>query len=76
MAVDGKVKGRAATGNSIIRFFKEIRAEFSRITWASKEKTKKSIVAVLIFIAIWVLITAGMDVSFKKIFEWIFIELK
>ena len=43
MAAHDSVKNTnksATSGNRIIGFFKELKAEFKRITWASKEMLK------------------------------------
>ena len=47
MAVNGKVNNSAAKeGAGIVKFFREVKAEVKRITWPSKEDTKKAILAV------------------------------
>lgn len=73
MAKSGNVKEeKAKKENKFVQFFKGIKGEFKRITWPSKDKIKTSAVSVFTFIIIWVLIASGMDVGFKKLFEWIF----
>ena len=55
-----------------IRFLREVKAEVKKITWPSKEDTKKSIAAV-IAIAIAVSVLVGVvDFVFKNLFEFIF----
>lgn len=42
-------------------FFKDLIAEFKRITWASKEEVKKASISVIAFCAIYVVIVGVLD---------------
>lgn len=67
-----KINKPAASGNGVINFFKELRAEIKRITWASKENVKKATATVLTFCFIYVVIVGLLDVGFKSLIEVIF----
>lgn len=75
MAAHDSVKNTnksATSGNRIISFFKELKAEFKRITWASKENVKKSTVIVMTFCLIYVVIIGLLDYGFKSLIGVIF----
>lgn len=67
-----KVNRPAASGNGFINFFKELKAEIKRITWASKENVKKATATVLIFCCIYVAVVGLLDVGFKSLIDVIF----
>lgn len=67
-----KVNKSAASGNGVINFFKELKAEFKRITWASKENVKKATATVMTFCVIYVLIVGLLDFGFKNLIAVIF----
>jgi len=67
-----KVNKTAASGNGVINFLKELKAEFKRITWASKENVKKATVTVMTFCVIYVLIVGLLDFGFKSLIAVIF----
>lgn len=67
-----KANKPAASGNGFINFFKELKAEIKRITWASKENVKKATATVFIFCFIYVAIVGLLDVGFKSLIEVIF----
>lgn len=73
MAVNGKVKEKVSTKEAKkINFFRDIKGEVSRITWPSKEDTKKAFLAVLIFTILSMIALSLMDFGFKSFFDWIF----
>ena len=57
--------------NSLFSFFREVKAEVKRITWPSKDETKKAFVAVVIFTLIYIVLVSGFDFIFKNLFEMI-----
>lgn len=63
---------KSSSSNRVIQFFKDLKSEFKRITWPSKEQIGKSSVAVLIFCLIWVVITGLLDYSFSNLYTIIF----
>lgn len=66
---------KAIKSNGLVSFFREVKAEVKRITWPSKDETKKALVAVLIFTLIYILLVGGLDFIFKNLFE-IILKLK
>jgi len=67
-----KTNKPAASGNGVIGFFKELKAEFKRITWPSKENVKKATATVMIFCLIYAAIVGLLDVGFKSLISIIF----
>ena len=67
-----KSKKPVTSGNRIVSFFKELKAEFKRITWASKEDVKKAIATVMTFCLIYVVIVGLLDYGFKSLVGVIF----
>jgi len=66
------VKSTGTTKNkSIFNFFKGIKAEIKRITWPSKNETKKALIAVAIYVIIFIILVGGLDFIFQNIFELI-----
>lgn len=61
--------------NSFFGFFREVKAEVKRITWPSKDETKKALIAVIVFALIYIVLVGGLDFIFKNLFE-IILKLK
>jgi preprotein translocase subunit SecE len=74
MAVEGKGNVITAFLTNIISFFREMKAEFKRITWPSKENTKKSFTATLVFVFIWVIVVFLLDKAFLFLFDKIILK--
>jgi preprotein translocase subunit SecE len=73
MAVNGNAKvNDSANEKGFISFFKGLKAEFKRITWASKKDTKKATIAVLSFCIFYVILVGLLDTGFNNIFGLIF----
>lgn len=73
MVVNGKVKDSTTNkGVGIVKFFREVKAEVKRITWPSKENTKKAILAVGVFTLISLILIGALDFIFKNLFELVF----
>ena len=64
-----KVKKRMGFFQSIVQFFRDLKAETKRITWPSKEDFKKATLAVIVFCLIWIAIIFVMDIGFKYLFK-------
>ena len=62
---------KAIKKNGLFGFFREVKAEVKRITWPSKDETKKAFVAVVLFTIIYILLVSGFDFIFKNLFEMI-----
>ena len=45
---------KAVKKNSFFGFFREVKAEVKRITWPSKDETKKALIAVIVFALIYI----------------------
>jgi len=70
------VKNNAKTektikNNSFFGFFREVKAEVKRITWPSKDETKKAFIAVIVFTLMYTILVGGLDFIFKSLFEMI-----
>jgi len=73
MADTGNVKkAREPVLKHIARFFVELKVEVTKITWASKEVTQKTSVAVLTFCVIYMLLISAMDFGFSHLFNLVF----
>lgn len=75
MADNSKVKSNTAKKSGIFKFFREVKAEVKRITWPSKNETKKALIAVAVFVLIYVVIIGGFDYIFQNLFE-VILKLK
>lgn len=75
MASNGKIKAKSKNSNrSIKSFFVDLKAEFKRFTWPTKEETKRSTIAVLGFCAVFVVIAGLLDKGFASLFNLIFFK--
>ena len=61
--------------NGLVGFFTEVKAEVTRITWPSKDETKKAFIAVIVFTLMYTILVGGLDFIFKSLFE-IILKLK
>lgn len=74
------VKNNAKTektikNNGLTVFFIEVKAELKRITWPSKDETKKAFIAVVIFTLMYTILVGGLDFIFENLFK-IILKLK
>ena len=76
MAVNSsaKVQNNAKKGG-ILKFFREIKAEIKRITWPSKDETKKALIAVSVVTILYTVIVSGFVYIFQNLFE-VILKLK
>ena len=66
MAIKEGVKTKSKSEkNSIAKFFREIKAEVKRITWPSKDDTKKALIAVGVVVLIYIVLVGGLDIFFQ-----------
>ncbi|AYE34526.1 preprotein translocase subunit SecE [Clostridium septicum] len=56
----------------ISKFFREVKAEIKRITWPSKNDTKKALIAVGVVALIYIILVGGLDYIFQNLFELLF----
>ena len=61
--------------NSLIGFFREVKVEVKRITWPSKDETKKAFIAVIVFTLMYTILVGGLDSIFDNLFK-IILKLK
>lgn len=61
--------------NSLFSFFGDVNKEIRRITWPSKDETKKAFVAVLVFTLMYTILVGGLDSIFENLFK-IILKLK
>ncbi|MDV4152643.1 preprotein translocase subunit SecE [Clostridium sp. AL.422] len=59
----------------ILKFFRELKAEVKRITWPSKNETKKALIAVGVVVLIYIVLVGGLDYIFQNLFGF-FLKLK
>lgn len=73
---DGKkvtsVNKSSTSGRNFIGFMKDLKAEFGRMTWPSKESIKKSTITVFTFCLIFVVIVGLLDYGFNNVYKLIF----
>jgi len=62
---------KAIKSNGLFSFFREVKAEVKRITWPSKDETKKAFIAVVVFTLMYTILVGGLDFIFKSLFEMI-----
>ena len=75
MADNSKAKSNAAKKGGIFKFFREVKAEVKRITWPSKNDTKKALIAVGVVVLIYMVLVGGLDYIFQNLFE-VILKLK
>ena len=61
--------------NGLVGFFTEVKAEVTRITWPSKDETKKAFIAVMVFTLMYTILVGGFDSIFQSLFN-IILKLK
>jgi preprotein translocase subunit SecE len=62
---------KTVKNNNLVGFFREVKAEVKRITWPSKDETKKAFIAVIVFTLMYTILVGGLDFIFKSLFEMI-----
>lgn len=70
------VKNNAKTektikNNGLFVFFREVKIELKRITWPSKDDTKKAFIAVIVFTLMYTILVGGLDSIFENLFKMI-----
>lgn len=66
------VKTNMSEKRSLSRFVSEFKAEVKRITWPSKDDTKKALIAVGVVVLIYIILVGGLDYIFSNLFKLIF----
>jgi preprotein translocase subunit SecE len=57
---------------SFTKFFKDLKAETKRITWPSKEDTKKAVIAAFVFCFLLMAYISILDAGFLKLYNYFF----
>lgn len=68
MAVETKTRN-AGPGNAISKYFRDIKSEFKKITWPSKDEILKSTKTVFITVVIFTLILWLFDSVFQNLLK-------
>ena len=61
--------------NGLTSFFRGVKAELKKITWPSKDETKKAFIAVIVFTLMYTILVGGLDFIFENLFK-IILKLK
>ena len=67
-----KANKSSTSGKNFIGFMKDLKSEFGRMTWPSKENIKKSTITVFTFCVIFVVIVGLLDYGFNNVYKLIF----
>lgn len=57
--------------NGLFSFFREVKMEVEKITWPSKDETKKAFIAIIVFTLIYTILVGGFDFIFDSLFKMI-----
>lgn len=66
------IKAKTSEKKNLSKLFREIKAEVKRITWPSKNDTKKALIAVGIVCLIYIVLVGGLDYIFSNLFKFIY----
>lgn len=67
-----KAKKPATSEKGLFKYFKDLRAEFKRITWAPKADVKKAAATVITFCFLYTVYVGLLDYGFNNIVQLIF----
>ena len=62
---------KAVKNNGLFGFFREVKVEVKKITWPSKDETKKALIAVMVFTLMYTALVGGFDFIFSRLFDMI-----
>lgn len=62
---------KAVKNNGLFSFFREVKGEVKKITWPSKDETKKAFIAVIAFTLMYTILVGGFDFIFDNLFKMI-----
>lgn len=63
---------KSSNSKGIINFFRGLKAEFKRITWAPKKEVKKATAAVVSFCILYMILVGTLDAIFINVFKIVF----
>ena len=70
MSAKNSVKtDKAIKSNGLFSFFREVKVEVKKITWPSKDETKKAFIAVILFTLMYTILVGGLDFIFESLFK-------
>ncbi len=69
---NAKLNMASSQNGGIIKFFREVKSEVKRISWPSKNDTKKALIAVGVVGLIYIILVGGLDYVSQNLFEFIF----
>lgn len=74
MAIKQNVKLNTSSSkkDGISKFFREVKSEVNRISWPSKNDTKKALIAVGVVGLIYIILVGGLDYISQRFFELVF----
>ncbi|MGL5084393.1 MAG: preprotein translocase subunit SecE [Clostridium sp.] len=67
-----KLNTTSSKNGGIMKFFREVKSEITRISWPSKNDTKKALIAVGVVGLIYMILVGGLDYISQGLFELIF----
>ena len=70
--VNVNINTKTSEKRGISKFFRELKAEVKRITWPSKDDTKKALIAVGVVVLIYIVLVVGLYYIFTNLFKLIF----
>lgn len=69
---NAKLNTTSSEKGGITKFFREVKSEVNRISWPSKNDTKKALIAVGVVGLIYIVLVGGLDYISQHLFELIF----
>lgn len=75
MAVSAKAE-KAKKTNGFVKYLQDVKAEFKKITWPTKDEVVKSTVIVIIYMAFFTLILSAYDSVFHYLLQFVLGKLK
>jgi len=57
---------------SLPTFYRQVVAELRKVVWPSQQQLSAYFVATMVFVVVFMLIVAGLDLGFGKLSFWIF----
>ena len=60
------INTKTSEKRGLSKFFRELKAEVKRITWPSKDDTKKALIAVGVVVLIYIVLVGGLDYIFTN----------
>ena len=71
MAKDTKTSGGTSTRTSPGEFFRQVRAETSKVVWPSREETVRTAIFVGIMVVLLAVFFLGIDSLFGAVVRWL-----